>query len=193
MRPNHSKKSKGFTLVETLVIATTCVLLLTLTLPGILHARQQARQESCKNNLKQLGLAMHNYHDVFNTFPPAWCTNHFDANSKAAFGWQSFLLPYVEQANLYNHIDLNQPDWTSDVSQAEECRERGAGSDCHQVVLVPPGFHWRKEPDSVTNTAHRTIPETLGQTCCHDGSKQVESNTGQEVLIHRLNRTASSL
>lgn len=114
MRTHHSKKSKGFTLVETLVIATTCVLLLTLTLPGILHARQQARQESCKNNLRQLGLAIHNYHDVYNRFPPAWCTNHFDANSKAAYGWQTSILPFVEQANLYTQIDFNQPDWTSD-------------------------------------------------------------------------------
>lgn len=114
MRNNHSKSSKGFTLIETLVVATACVLLLTLSLPGILHAHQQARQQSCKNNLKQLGLAMHNYHDVFGSFPPAWCTNHFDAGSKAAYGWQTSLLPYVEQANLYNQIDYNQTNWTSD-------------------------------------------------------------------------------
>jgi prepilin-type processing-associated H-X9-DG protein len=133
MLKNASKLSRGFTLIESLVIATTCSLLLTLALPGLLHARQQAVQQTCKNNLKQLGLALHNYHDVFNSFPPAWCIDHFDASSRAAFGWQASLLPYVDQAGLYNQINYHQPDWT--IETAASGGRSIAGSVIAKTVL----------------------------------------------------------
>ncbi len=113
-----SKIKRGFTLVEVVVLTLISFLLLTMLLPGILQARQQARRESCKNNLKLLGLAMHNYHDVFNSFPPAWCTNHFDANSMSAFGWQTFLLPYAEEAPLYMQFSFSDQNWLNPDSKA---------------------------------------------------------------------------
>lgn len=75
----HSKR-KGFCFLELLVIAAIASVLLALTLPSIVNAQEEARQAQCKNNLKQFGLAMHNYHDVFRTLPPAWVAQKPDAD-----------------------------------------------------------------------------------------------------------------
>ena len=86
---------KGFTLIELLVVIAIIAILIALLLPAVQQAREAARRTQCKNNLKQIGLAMHNYHDVNNGFPVAqfaccWGT------------WMVGILPYIEQTNLYN-------------------------------------------------------------------------------------------
>jgi len=95
-------KKRGFTLIELLVVIAIIAILIALLLPAVQQAREAARRTQCKNNLKQFGLAMHNYHDVYNMFPlgisvrpgSAAPTTNFYANANAA------LLPYFEQANL---------------------------------------------------------------------------------------------
>ncbi len=129
MHNKFATKKRAFTLIELLVIASTTALLLAVAMPGILQARQRAREESCKNNMKQLALAMHNYHDVFNTFPPAWCARHTEADSQSWYGWQSFLLPYIEQAPLYNAIDYRTPEWTTSPPKL-----RGRGQTAAQEI-----------------------------------------------------------
>lgn len=107
------RNRRAFSLVELLVMMAVTMIAAALALPAIQQARQAARQESCKNNLKQLGLALHNYHDVYNCFVPAWCARFSEADSPAWTGWQAALLPYVEQAPLYNQMyqDNNAPEW----------------------------------------------------------------------------------
>jgi prepilin-type processing-associated H-X9-DG protein len=78
-----------------------------LFLPAVVRAQEAARRNSCKNNLKQLGLAMHNYHDVHQTFPPAWVAKKPDADEGPFIGWMTFLLPFVDQAPLYNQVDFS--------------------------------------------------------------------------------------
>ena len=99
----------GFTLIELLVVIAVIAILIALLLPAVQQAREAARRTQCKNNLKQIGLALHNYHDVYSAFPisttgsrPAGtaCGNGF-------YSWLTALLPYVDQANLYNSIDMN--------------------------------------------------------------------------------------
>jgi len=93
----------GFTLLELLVVITIIGILISLLLPAIQAAREAARRMSCANNLKQIDLALHNYHAQFNCFPG------LGASSLASFSVQARLLPFVEQTNLQNLIDFTQP------------------------------------------------------------------------------------
>jgi len=103
----YSRKRLGFTLIELLVVIAIIAILVALLLPAVQQAREAARRSSCKNNLKQIGLAMHNYHDVHTVFPPglinsgqiATTTPYSFSLNHTAF---TMILPYVEQAPLYD-------------------------------------------------------------------------------------------
>lgn len=102
-------RANGFTLVELLVVIAIIGILVGLLLPAVQAAREAARRMQCSNNLKQLGLALHNYHDLHKAFPlnmagggrsgGANCTSGF-------YSWLTYLLPQIEQGNLYNQIDF---------------------------------------------------------------------------------------
>ncbi|MCY2963235.1 MAG: DUF1559 domain-containing protein [Planctomycetota bacterium] len=103
-RPSLRPRRPGFTLIELLVVIAIIGILVALLLPAVQQAREAARRTQCKNNLKQIGLALHNYHDAFGTFPPSFCLGNGDGGRWSA---QARLLPYLEQANLLFKIDLN--------------------------------------------------------------------------------------
>src|SRR5262249_35036673 len=84
------------------VIAIIAVLI-ALLLPAVQQAREAARRVSCKNNLKQLGLALHNYNDALNRLPPGW-VNNTGMWPGHAWGWNAFILPYMDQTAVYNQI-----------------------------------------------------------------------------------------
>ena len=106
MKEIIQRKKRGFTLIELLVVIAIIAILIALLLPAVQQAREAARRTQCKNNLKQIGLAMHNYHDVYNMFPVGAC-----ARPSATFGMDisigafASILPYIEQANLTNLYD----------------------------------------------------------------------------------------
>ncbi|VAX41561.1 hypothetical protein-transmembrane region and signal peptide prediction [hydrothermal vent metagenome] len=97
---------KGFTLIELLVVIAIIAILIALLLPAVQQAREAARRSACKNNMKQIGLALHNYHDVHLTFPPAYIGNSDGTVVKpeTGVGWQTFILPFIDQAPMYNQI-----------------------------------------------------------------------------------------
>lgn len=107
MRLSTSPRVRGFTLIELLVVIAIIAILIALLLPAVQAAREAARRTQCKNNLKQLGLALHNYHDVYNAFPPG---GTYQAAIVQPAGWsiQARLLPFIEQANLTNLIDFSR-------------------------------------------------------------------------------------
>ncbi|MCS7305034.1 MAG: DUF1559 domain-containing protein [Thermoguttaceae bacterium] len=114
-------RKRGFTLVELLVVIAIIGLLIALLLPAIQAAREAARRATCINNLKQLGLAFHNFHDAFKRFPPASDVER-DPNTGQILrvrGWSFLvhLLPYMEQASLSEKLNLKTgfPDITIDT------------------------------------------------------------------------------
>ena len=93
---------KGFTLVELLVVIAIIGVLVALLLPAVQAAREAARRMQCQNNLKQIGLGLHNYHDTFNRFPPGQWNNFYSNDAPWIRGcWVQPTLPYLEQKNLY--------------------------------------------------------------------------------------------
>lgn len=102
----QKRRSKGFTLIELLVVIAIIAILIALLLPAVQQAREAARRSQCRNNIKQMGLAIHNYHDVFNTIPPAWVTTQFQvaAGDPSHWSWGAFILPYIDQAPMYNTL-----------------------------------------------------------------------------------------
>jgi len=112
----RKKNSRGFTLIELLVVIAIIAVLIALLLPAVQQAREAARRSQCKNNLKQIGLAFHNYHETVNCFPPAYWARIAENNNvtpsgtdQNAKGVMSQILPYIDQAPLYNQIDQNVP------------------------------------------------------------------------------------
>ncbi len=103
----NRKRSSGFTLVELLVVIAIIGILVGLLLPAVQAAREAARRMQCTNNLKQIGLAMHNYHDTYRAFP----LGHLFPGQGLGTGWTWTLsiLPFIEQGNLYQQIDVRLP------------------------------------------------------------------------------------
>lgn len=120
-------RKRGFTLIELLVVIAIIAILVSLLLPAVQQAREAARRTQCKNNLKQIGIALHNYHDVYKSFPMGH-TAHFgnwrdpsgtdrvgyahsgttSANfPKANWSWMAYILPMLEQANAFNTLNVS--------------------------------------------------------------------------------------
>jgi prepilin-type N-terminal cleavage/methylation domain-containing protein len=117
---NRSRR-RGFTLIELLVVIAIIAVLIALLLPAVQQAREAARRAQCINNFKQLGLALHNYHDTNTVFPPSYLTlpggnavmGSPSADGDTGPGWTCLMLmlPQLEQTNLYNSFNINLPCW----------------------------------------------------------------------------------
>ena len=108
-RYNQYRRTRGgFTLVELLVVIAIIGILVALLLPAVQSAREAARRMQCQNNLKQLALALHNYHTAHATFPPAGFYDGGGANG-STLSWHTTVLPFIEQQNLYDALDRDGP------------------------------------------------------------------------------------
>ena len=119
MSPRQSnlglRRKRGFTLIELLVVIAIIGVLVSLLLPAVQQAREAARRTQCRNNLKQIGLAIHNYHDVYNTLPPGNVHKFGNQNvaAMAAWGWHVFILPQLDQQSLFQAMGVNERDLDS--------------------------------------------------------------------------------
>lgn len=156
----RSKREQGFTLIELLVVIAIIAVLIALLLPAVQQARESARRTQCKNNLKQIGLAMHGYHDNAQVFPPAFihggnaAGNFFGANfSGTGWGWGTFLLPFMEQAPLYQGLNPSGP--IDIVNQASLLR----------TILPPylcPSNSWRDPSQNTSNSGSQILVPANG-------------------------------
>lgn len=134
MRRSFGKLNcRAFTLVELLVVIAIIGVMVGLLLPAVQAAREAARRMSCSNNLKQIGLAMHNYHDTVQSFPPGAM---FGDDS---FGWATFILTRIEQSNVYEQINFSvevNPDRTILLSESPVLATPIATYNCPSSTLT---------------------------------------------------------
>src|SRR5712672_3144627 len=107
------RSKRGFTLIELLVVIAIIAVLIALLLPAVQQAREAARRTQCKNNLKQLGLALHGYHDAFQVFPPGYVAGSpfkdGETDTSPGWGWPAMILPQFEQGALHDSINFSLP------------------------------------------------------------------------------------
>ena len=171
--PRGSGSGAGVTIaivaaVVAVPMLVVCVgILVGLMLPAVQAAREAARRMQCSNNMRQIALAMHNYHDFYQTFPPAFTT---DVNGRPLHSWRTLLLPYLEQSALYDQIDLSKP-WDDPVNlpfsqiviPTYGCPSGHTDSPektCYQVIVDPAGIFSGSTPckmPSITDGTSNTL------------------------------------
>jgi len=133
----------GFTLIELLVVIAIIAVLIALLLPAVQQAREAARRTQCKSNLKQLGIALHNYHDVHNTFPPNLIpgglpiAGGYIGYTAGNWGVLAYLTPFLEQTAVYGLLNLNVPTYRPPSYGIEDANNRKAASTLVPLYLCP--------------------------------------------------------
>ncbi len=149
------RRARGFTLIELLVVIGIISLLMALLLPAVQKIREAAARAQCTNNLKQVGLALHNYHDSAGSLPPGYASA-FDGNGSdtgPGWGWAAFLLPYVEQEPLFRSVQFDQP--------IESAVNAGARLTSLKVYLCPAD----NPPPTFTALKRDLLGNPLGPIC----------------------------
>lgn len=151
------RSNNGFTLIELLVVIAIIAILIALLLPAVQQAREAARRSQCKNNLKQIGIAMHNYFDVHAVLPPGACTSSlFGASDNSMWSWQVMILPFLDQSSLYNLMAPNSPET---FKQALANSAKLAGMRTTLTVLLCPS-----DPGDALNINRPMDPSGLNVT-----------------------------
>ncbi|MEP3481732.1 MAG: DUF1559 domain-containing protein [Fuerstiella sp.] len=148
----RSGRKTGFTLIELLVVIAIIAVLVSLLLPAVQQAREAARRTQCKNNLKQIALAIHNYVDVATALPPSACINpqQTATGNNGSWGVHGRILPFLDQGNLFNVVDLTTAwDFQEAISglkissyacpsdpRSDEARDPGRG----RAILFPTSY-----------------------------------------------------
>ena len=125
------RKVRGFTLIELLVVIAIIAILIALLLPAVQQAREAARRSQCKNNLKQLGVAMHNYVETHGVFPAGGFADG------TRMGWHVMVLPFIDQVSLYDQFNFNATSYTTASADPNTGHNNGLALYPVQEFLCP--------------------------------------------------------
>ena len=182
-------RKSGFTLIELLVVIAIIAVLIALLLPAVQQAREAARRSQCKNNLKQLGLALHNYHDNHNMFPSGFVSNAAPQTAVGSTGataelscwsWGAMIMPFIDQAPMYN---LLQP---GTVSLAANLAAGGAQA----TALTTPlsGFMCPSDTGPSLNDFNVSYASNAAQTAAFPTyDRRATSNGTDRIAIAKSN------
>ena len=177
----QAKAFQGFTLVELLVVIAIIGILIAMLLPAVQAAREAARRMSCSNNMKQMGVALHNYHASHNTFPAGYLTS---GDVWAGFGWMAAILPFMEGETISEKIDYEAPQGSHDPINQEIMKTYIASYLCPSVpqpssyVEVTAAIDgWE---DGATGTYAGVVSDICGDYCWGPGTM---SGAGSGCLV----------
>ena len=201
MNPFKGRK-RGFTLIELLVVIAIIAILIALLLPAVQQAREAARRTQCKNNFKQFGIAMHNYHDTFKSFPSGWIQSRTSGTLEPGWAWGAMILPYLELGNLHEQLGVTTIEF--DLVDGSDNGIAGATAETETVLSV---FRCPTDTGSDLNSNRgghavsnymgvwgNTTPHNLnaGQGMFWANSRvrmrDVEDGTTQTLMLGEINR-----
>jgi prepilin-type N-terminal cleavage/methylation domain-containing protein/prepilin-type processing-associated H-X9-DG protein len=185
------KRRSAFTLIELLVVIAIIAILVSLLLPAVQQAREAARRMSCKNNLKQIGLAMQNYHDAHQMFPAGYLSGqpYVDGatDTSPGWGWASFILPFLEGSNIYSVINFSLP--LQDPQNTTVIQTIVPAFLCPSDIVESVPF---PVPDAFGNTVAMAAPTSYA-ACCGNDESDTTDLTGNGIFYRNSTTTAADI